>query len=72
MSAVGTAWNHGAYLHRTGQALDKCEKWLAVALELTTKSPRARAAYEAQIRAGYALVVSQVKPGADTIVLKSF
>jgi hypothetical protein len=72
MHAVATAWNHGAYLHRTqSAALDKCEKWLAVALELATKSPRARAAYEQQIRQGWALVVSQLKPGADAVAQQS-
>ncbi len=72
MHAVATAWNHGAYLHRTqSAALDKCEKWLAIALELAIKSPRARAAYEQQIRQGWALVVSQLKPGADAIAQQS-
>jgi hypothetical protein len=70
MHAVATAWNHGTYLYRTQQsaALDKCEKWFAIALELANKSPRARAAYETQIRHGWSLVVSQLKPGPDALV----
>jgi hypothetical protein len=64
---IATAWNNGVYLHRM-QMLDKCEQWLAAALELVSKSPRMRAIYEAQIRSGYAQVVAKVKPSADAIV----
>lgn len=67
---VATAWNNGVYLHRM-QLHDKSEQWMACALELVCKSPRTRAMYEAQIRAGYAQVVANVKPGADAIVERS-